>query len=234
MISVQEAIKRFSKVEFNPKFGETIGFDPERKKFIYVNRLEERNYLITNWARDPFYLEKEAHTKEKGNTILVGNILPQYFNSQDARQAFYLIHLPVRVTKFGLNFSTNANFISPFWDSLPNALKREFGTFSDNLNESISENIATQLTVLNEHFKLTFEDAVEKVCEKQMFSAAFDPNWLLSYSAHHEGMGVYYRNIHVGVLNTNKQEVEIVQPLLAQELKDLFVKKAIKQWSIEG
>lgn len=234
MITCEEAIARFSKGEFNPKFGNTYGYDLETKKYVFVDRLDAAtNYLLI--YKDVSSFEKERIIKKPPalKTTMVGNIPPQYFNCRLARQAFYLLHLPVRVTKFGLDLFSNSQFLSPFWSSLPVGLREEFNRFTDRFYESFADNnYATKLSVLNLHFSPTFEESLKLILNEELFSVSFDPNWILSYNANHEGIGIYYRNIPVGLLDNNKKQINIVQPVLSQELKDLFVKKEIKQWSI--
>lgn len=242
MISLDEALIRYPKEEFNHKFSRTYALS-DRNLPIYLEGVQRGTLGISI----KFYYVKEELDNHNAKIDInasvlplrdcakfkVGQFSPQFFNSDLTKQAWFLFHIPARVTKFGLDLEQNSELVSPFWGSIPNIIRKEITESIPYPIAPYDFDVATKLHTLSFHVDYPFPDCVSLLASDQAFSASFGKDWLLSVHPNYEELVVYYRDIIVGLLKSNKHNIiKVINPLFAQELQD-FLNRNGFMWKVE-
>lgn len=225
MIPFKTALNNFKADEIGPKFDGTIGHSEAIGFVVLINydtRLKTEQCQGLD-RKDGVYLKEYSLSGNDLNLLKVGLIPTGYYNSKKAKQSFYLFHVPVRMTKHGLDFNRNSGFRSAFWNSLSNGLMAEFNNSVKRVNTDLLTNINPILDILNNHFfPKNFNAAFDMLEACEQYSIAINSDWELTYHASIDGVVVNYREIFIGIANPDKKAVEVCNPLYAQELQDML------------
>ena len=236
-MNAQEAYILLGSKDFNSRFGGTLCFNRIINSWNLISEVSAGGSLSLldsprGSAEKLFYdnfTSSIISIKRLGKEIILGPMISKFYNSVEDKQTYYLCRIPKRTTKQGSVPGNNMWFRSTFWNSFPKGILKELLPITRYSGQTNDQRVV--LDLLNCHVTFSFTEAIDNLISGKMFSCSFSPQWQISYSIKEEHLVVFYKEIPVGLVSENTESVVKTNPVLSQELKDIFTRTGVK-WDV--